>query len=133
METPKIKKRGSRQEVFDGLAQFTSGNLSRDQLILNERTGKIITTKEKERGARLKEVMGSRKAETEELPPPKISNFENEELVEFRRTTSEISPEQKAPSKGRRTAAAPRKPKAAPKKKTVELVVPESEFDADQE
>jgi len=125
----KIKKRGSRQEVFEGRALMTSGNLSREDLIFNERTGKIITNKEKERGEKLKEVMGRRNT-----APPKISNFEEEELppvepeLELKRTISEIPPEEKAPVKSRRTAATPRKPKAAAKKKTVELLVPELEI-----
>jgi hypothetical protein len=127
MENPKIKKRGSRQEVFEGRALMTSGNLSREDLIFNERTGKIITNKEKERGDKLKEVMGSKKADSQDLKSCKEELPPVEPELELKRTISEIPPEEKATSKSRRTAA-PRKPKAAAKKKTVELLVPELEI-----
>lgn len=122
MET-RIKKRGSRQEVFEGKAMMTSGNLSKEDLIFNERTGKIITAKEKERGMRLKEVMNSRKAASPEPLPSPL-----DELAEFRRTTTGIPPEQKAAPRKSRTQ------KSKSKKKSNTLAgIPEPGFDADQE
>lgn len=53
----KIKKRGTRQQVLNGEALLTSGNLSKDDLVFNEKTQRICSKKEIERGNELSAKM----------------------------------------------------------------------------
>lgn len=65
MEEVKIKRTGSRQEVFEGKALKTTGLLTRDDLVVNPKTGKICSKKEMFRGQLLSRSM---KAAQEEEP-----------------------------------------------------------------
>ncbi len=53
----KNRKVGSRIDVWEDKAERTSGGLRKDDLVLNERTGKLCTIKEMERGKRMSTVM----------------------------------------------------------------------------
>ena len=46
-----MKKKGNKQEVFNGLAEKTSGGLKKEDLILNKR-GNIVSKKRSEQGAK---------------------------------------------------------------------------------
>lgn len=61
----KIKKRGTRQQVLNGEALLTSGNLSKDDLVFNEKTQRICSKKEIERGVELSAKMRSKKSPSE--------------------------------------------------------------------
>jgi len=56
------RKTGSRLEVWEGFSEKTAGGLRRDDLVYNERSGKICTKKEVERGKRLSELMQRQRA-----------------------------------------------------------------------
>ena len=44
------KKIGSRREVYDGIAKQTSGGLTKKQLALSSRTGKVVSVKKQQQG-----------------------------------------------------------------------------------
>ena len=93
----KIKKRGTRQEVLNGTAILTAGGLSRDDLVLNPKTGKICTKKELERGTILSESM--RRAYGKPLPPSEVEDADEEPIIASEPTTY---PEQAAPTPKKR-------------------------------
>jgi len=61
---PKTKQRrvGTRQDVFDGTCERTAGGLRREDLIINERTGKICTERELARGKKMSAFMRNKDA-----------------------------------------------------------------------
>lgn len=61
----KIKKRGTRQQVLNGEALLTSGNLSKNDLVFNEKTQRICSKKEIERGVELSAKMKKMKTPSE--------------------------------------------------------------------
>lgn len=82
LETSKktrTRKIGSRQEVFDGVCERTSGGLTKDDLVFNDRTSKLITLKEQQRGISMRKVMT--KVKEPEQEEPEQSQEEVVELV----------------------------------------------------
>ncbi len=59
--TQKARKTGSRIDVWEGRCEKTSGGLRKDDLVFNEKSQKICTKSEIERGKRLAEAMHSLK------------------------------------------------------------------------
>jgi DVNP family len=69
-ETPvekKIRKRGSRLQVLHGEALMTSGGLTKEHLSLNEKTGKICSMAEIQRGISLSSKMRQKRAEAKPI------------------------------------------------------------------
>lgn len=70
MADVKMQKFGTREQVYNGLAQQTKGKLTKGDLILCEKTGKYKSIKAIERGRSLIQNVRKPLAETaEELPP----------------------------------------------------------------
>lgn len=73
--TPKKKTRktGTREDVWEGRSEKTSGGLRKDDLVFNEKSGKLCTKKEVERGKKLAALMQQQRAEKTpqlvEVPP----------------------------------------------------------------
>ena len=74
-----VRKYGSRADVYDGLATLTRGRLSKDDLQLNEKTGKLVSKKKsaiaKENYAKFgfnkRKAIVEEKVEEEEKKPKK--------------------------------------------------------------
>ena len=92
----KIRKRGSRQQVVNGEALMTSGGLTKDKLILNEKTGKICSMAEIQRGIDLSSKMKERRK------PVVISPVDAAPDV-----TVTIIPKQPRKSRAKKTTEAP--------------------------
>ena len=52
VETPSMKKRGSKEEVYNGAALKTKGGLTKDKLIMNKRN-KVVSKARADRGHQL--------------------------------------------------------------------------------
>lgn len=69
-----LKKKGTKQEVFDGLAQCTSGGLKKEDLMLNAK-GQVVSKKRSEQGKKqyqnLKKSRPEEKVESNANEPPK--------------------------------------------------------------
>jgi hypothetical protein len=105
-----MKKRGTKQEVFEGLAEKTNGGLKKDDLIKNKR-GSIVSKKRSEQGAKqFKNIEGfakSKKGKKIEIKPENeekgagielkadaIQENKNEELPKIENQVSEIAKEE---------------------------------------
>ena len=61
-----MKKYGDRLSVFEGLAQFTRGGLTKDDLIVSK-SGKIVSRKKSEAAKKNYETFGFSKRKVEEV------------------------------------------------------------------
>ena len=61
-----MKKYGDRLSVFEGLAQFTRGGLTKDDLIVSK-SGKIVSRKKSEAAKKNYETYGFSKRKVEEV------------------------------------------------------------------
>lgn len=64
----KMQKYGTREQVYNGLAQQTKGKLKKEDLVLCEKTGKYKSVKAVERGKNL--IQNIRKPAQVEAPTP---------------------------------------------------------------
>ncbi len=113
MEESKIKRTGTRQEVFEGLALKTTGGLSQTDLQVNPKTGKITSKKEMFRGQLLSRSMRALQDEEEDL-------FEIEEVPVV--VPERVEAESDCRKLAERVEAVPEPPKRSrgrPKKKVV--------------
>lgn len=65
MENVKIAKYGTREQVFNGLAQMTKGKLRKEDISLCEKTGKYKSFKAIQRGKELVQNLKKNKAPVE--------------------------------------------------------------------
>jgi hypothetical protein len=81
-KTRRGRKTGSRLEVWEGFSERTAGGLRRDDLVYNERSGKICTKKEVERGKRLSELMQRQREKKQEVSA-EVSEEAPQEFADF--------------------------------------------------
>ena len=74
----RVKAVGSRQQVWDGDARKTSGNLTKADLFLCSRTGAVKSIKASQQS---KDVMASRKALNDSKPEPVAARVKKIEQV----------------------------------------------------
>lgn len=92
-----IKKRGSKEEVFHGLALQTGGGLRKADLIKNKR-GQIVSKKRSEQGAKqfknIEKYIAEKKKAKEDKPK---ENEEPEELLSKNEKSEPEEPEEEIP------------------------------------
>lgn len=76
MSDKKIKKVGTRDEVYNGLAISTKGKLKKDDLIFDEKSSKYKSIKSIAHGKNLIEMMKKRRSEAKEIETPLIDDVE---------------------------------------------------------
>lgn len=96
-----IKKKGTKQEVFDGKALCTSGGLKKDDLILNHR-GNIVSKKRSEQG---KKQYGNLQKYREERKQPKApaEDLKVSPIQEIKEEKKEEGNEFELPNKAKET------------------------------
>src|SRR5688572_15690956 len=95
------KKKGSKQEVYDGLALCTSGGLKKDDLMLNAK-GQVVSKKRSEQGK--KQYQNLKKSRPEEPlaeggkpnqePPPPIAKPNEEPKPAIQPQAAVLAPEE---------------------------------------
>jgi len=84
-ETPSTTKYGTREQVYLGLAQMTRGKLTKDQLILDEKTNKYKSAAMVKLGKEKMELKLKAKAEA-----PTVSVKEHVERIEKELTAEPV-------------------------------------------
>jgi len=110
-ETPvekKLRKRGTRLQVLNGEAVMTSGGLTIDKLIRNEKTGKISSMAEIQRGIDLSSKMKEKRANVKPIDSIAdcVDKIDKSEIID--EITVEIKPKRvRKPREKKQKAEAP--------------------------
>lgn len=93
-----IKKTGTKNEVFSGKAEKTVGGLKKDNLMKQEKTGKIISVKAHKAGLANAQNLGAY-LHPKGKPAPKRSLSKSDVMAAFKGMTMDMPKEKSAPKR----------------------------------
>ena len=122
MTKPEVKAVGSKKDVYEGKAKKTAGGLTKGDLTINKRTGKVVSKKQQKAGIALMKDMKKEGswhepfcAEDEAGKPGRLCDAADLKKIAAKKKAKPASPKKK-PASPKKTPASPKKKPASPKK-----------------
>ena len=97
MEATSIRRYGTREEVANDQALMTKGRLTKDMLVLDEKTGRYKSVNMVNNGKRLAEQKRVKAAETPVVSDERLSVQQEVSKIEQRLASVEVAPTVEAP------------------------------------